>query len=55
MRIGRFSQMFLLLVVSGWGTELYGLLLKSQWMHLYYNSLLKLPLKVQLLTLKVSL
>ena len=35
--------------------ELYGLLLKSQWMHLYYNSLLKLPLKVQLLTLKVSL
>lgn len=53
MRIGRFSQMFLLLVVSGWGT-VWAAPEKSVDASILH-SLLKLPLKVQLLTLKVSL
>ena len=53
MRIGRFSQMFLLLVVSGWGT-VWAAPEKSVDASILQQSA-KITLKVQLLTLKVSL
>ena len=52
MRISRFSQMFLLLMVSGWGT-VWAAPEKSLDASISQQSA-KLPLKVQLSMLKVS-